>query len=313
MFKLREGLNTIEYVVLNHYPDSQDEFRMSLNDVRFTASKDVRIKYEGLNVVNKDEQLGLLIKDRGRILIENPENTEEFRIEAYGRTYLLPQEKIRAYREEVEYLDLEIGRLVKKLEQRELLDKTLIVIVGDHGEGLGDHRTLLGDPHFGHIHYLYTEYIKIPLVFYNPSWEDRGSVRDDPTTILDIAPTILAAMGWKKLPFHEGFDLHKTLGKKNPVLFGETFRPESTRDRFSGLQYPWHLIFTPSRDRYELYNVLDDPAEQTDLYAQKMREPSITDLQKIVKSHALKILSQKKEIELDPKSLEILKSLGYIK
>ena len=312
-FRLRKGDNTIECVVLNPYPDSRDEFRMSLNDIKYSATKDVRIKYEGLNVVHKDERLSLLIKDRGVIKIENPGNTEEFRMETTGRTYLLAQEKVQAYREEVEYMDFQIGRLIKKLEQRELLDKSLVVIVGDHGEGLGNHRTLLGDPHFGHIHYLYTEYLKIPLILYNPYWKENGSIRTDLTTILDVTPTILAAMGWKKMPFHKGFDLHKTRGERNPLIFGETYRPESTRDRFSGLQYPWHLIFTPGRDRYELYNVLDDPDEQTNLYAQKKETAGIIDLEKTVKTHTLEILSKKKDIELDPKSLEMLKSLGYIK
>jgi arylsulfatase A-like enzyme len=312
-FRLRKGDNTIECVVLNPYPDSRDEFRMSLNDIKYSTTKDVRIKYEGLNVVHKEKRLSLLIKDRGRIKIENPGNTEEFRMEASGRTYLLAQEKVQAYREEVEYMDFQIGRLIKKLEQRELLDKSLVVIVGDHGEGLGNHRTLLGDPHFGHIHYLYTEYLKIPLILYNPYWKENGSRRTDLTTILDVTPTILAAMGWKKMPFHKGFDLQKTRGERNSVIFGETYRPESTRDRFSGLQYPWHLIFTPGRDRYELYNVLDDPDEQTNLYAQKKENAVIIDLEKTVKTHTLEILSKKKDIELDPKSLEMLKSLGYIK
>lgn len=312
-FRLRKGDNTIECVVLNPYPDSQDEFRMSLNDIKYSATKNVRIKYEGLNVVHKDERLSLLIKDRGRIKIENPGNTEEFRMEASGRIYLLAQEKVQAYREEVEYMDFQIGRLIKKLEQRKLLDKSLVVIVGDHGEGLGNHRTLLGDPHFGHIHYLYTEYLKIPLILYNPYWKENGSIRTDLTTILDVTPTILAAMGWEKMPFHKGFDLQKTRGERNPVIFGETYRPESTRDRFSGLQYPWHLIFTPGRDRYELYNVFDDPDEQTNLYAQKKETTVIIDLEKTVKTHTLEILSKKKDIELDPKSLEMLRSLGYIK
>ncbi len=312
-FRLRKGNNTIECVVLNPYPDSRDEFRMSLNDIKYSATKDVRIKYEGLNVVHKEKRLSLLIKDRGRIKIENPGNTEEFRMEASGRTYLLAQEKVQAYREEVEYMDFQIGRLIKKLEQRELLDKSLVVIVGDHGEGLGNHRTLLGDPHFGHIHYLYTEYLKIPLILYNPYWKENGSIRTDLTTILDVTPTILAAMGWKKMPGHKGFDLQKSRGERNPVIFGETYRPESTRDRFSGLQYPWHLIFTPGRDRCELYNLLDDPDEQTNLYAQKKENAVIINLEKTVKTHTLEILSKKKDIELDPKSLEMLKSLGYIK
>jgi arylsulfatase A-like enzyme len=311
-FKLRNGENTIEFIVLKPYPDARDEFRMSLNDISYTASNDIRIKYEGLNVVGQGEQISLLIKDRGRIKIENPGNTEEFRMEASGRTYLLSQEKVHAYREEVEYMDRQIGRLLMKLDQHKLLDKSLVVVVGDHGEGLGDHRTLLGDPHFGHIHYLYTEYLKIPLIFYNPFWKDKGLIILDHTTILDVAPTILAIMGWKDMPFHKGFDLQKK-GARNPIIFGETYRPESTRDRFSGLQYPWHLIFTPSQDNYELYNTLDDPTEQTNIYSQEKLSPIILDLQKIVKRYALDILSQKKDIQLDSKSLEMLKSLGYIK
>jgi arylsulfatase A-like enzyme len=257
--------------------------------------------------------MSLLIKDQGRIRIISPEDAQDFRLEASGKTYLLPDEKVDAYRTEVEYLDREVGRMIKKLEQRELLDQSLVVFVGDHGEGLGDHRTLLGDPHFGHIHYLYAEYLKVPLVFYNPYWKERGLIKTDRVTILDIAPTILAAMGWKKPGFYKGFDLQKAQKERNDVIYGETFRPESTRDRFSGLHSPWHLIFTPARDRYELYNVLDDPEEQINLYEEKKDDLSVENLQKQVKAFALEILSQKKDIELDPKSLEMLKSLGYIK
>jgi membrane-anchored protein YejM (alkaline phosphatase superfamily) len=312
-FELRKGVNTIEYIVLNPYPDSRDEFRMSLNDIKYNASKDINIKYEGFNVVEKDDQLGLLIKERGRIRIENSGDHKELKMRASGRLYLLTEEKIQAYREEVEYMDREIGRLIAKLEHHKLIDNTMVVIVGDHGEGLGDHRTLLGDPHFGHIHYLYNEYLKVPLIFYNPHRKERGTERADLVTILDVAPTILASMGWKKMPFYRGFNLQKIQGERNPVIFGETFKPESTRDRFSGLQSPWHLIFTPSRNRYELYNLTDDPTEQTNIFDKKHNDPYILDLQKTVKSFTLKILSQKKDIEIDPKSLEMLKSLGYIK
>jgi arylsulfatase A-like enzyme len=311
--KLQRGENTIEFHVLNPYPDSRDEFRMSLDDVKYATSKEVPIKYEGINVVDKEAKLSLLIKNGSRIQIDSPEDEQDFRMEASGKMYLLPQEKIQAYREEVEYMDSEIGRLIKKLEQRELLEKSLLVIVGDHGEGLGDHRTLLGEPHFGHIHYLYAEYLKVPLVFYHPHWKEKGSTRSECVTILDVAPTIVAAMGWKRQSFHKGFDLQTTQGEKNTTIFGETFRPESTTDRFSGLRYPWHLIFTPGRTQYELYNVLDDPAEQTNLYGLKKDDPWISELRKIVESRALKIMSQKKDVKLDPKSLEMLKSLGYIK
>jgi len=312
-FDLRKGENTLEFEVLNPYPDSRDEFRMSLNDIEITASKNVRLEYEGLNVVNRDDRLSLLIKDQAYINIDNAGKPEEFLMEARGRTYLLPEEKVRAYKEEVEYMDSQIGRLIRKLEQRELLDKTLLIIVGDHGEGLGDHRTPLGDPHFGHIHYLYTEYLKVPLILCDPRWTESGSARTDCVTILDIAPTILAAMGWNKPSFYSGHDLNKIHGGADRIVFGETYRPESTKDRFSALKLPWHILFTPERDRYELYNLWDDPSERRDLYSQKKEDPFIRELQKALRSRAAEILSHKKDIERDPKSLEMLKSLGYIK
>ncbi|MGD9347602.1 MAG: sulfatase [Candidatus Aminicenantes bacterium] len=312
-FKLRKGNNTIEFAVLNPYPDSRDEFRMSLNDIHIADTKDIRLRYEGLNVIDKDNRSSLLIKNRSQIIIENTGGSKEFFMKARGRIYLLPGEKVRAYKEEVEYMDSQIGRLTRKLEQRDLLDKTLVVIVGDHGEGLGDHRTLLGDPHFGHIHYLYTEYLKIPLIICHPHWPDRGTAKTDSVTILDIAPTILAAMGWNQPSFHSGNDLKKDRDEENRILFGATFKPESTRDRFSVLKLPWHIIFTPERDRYELYNLQNDPSERTDLYSRQKENPFIRELQNAVRSQASEILSQKKEIQRDPKSLEMLKSLGYIK
>lgn len=312
-FPIRKGENAIECRVLNPYPEPLDEFRISLNDVRFSASKDLKIRYDEMNVVQKEEQTNLLIKDRGWIKIHNPGDMEEVRMEALGRIYLLAQEKVRAYKEEVEYLDLQLGRLLKKLDQQELLDKSFIVVVGDHGEGLGNHRTPLGDPHFGHIHYLYTEYLKVPLIFYHPNWTDKGIRKTEPATILDVAPTILAIMDWEKIPHHKGIDLLNLGNERNQIIYGETYRPESTRDRFSGLQYPLHLIFTPGRDLFELYNVRDDPTEQSDLFSANQSNPDVSVLQKTLKKHAVEIMSQKKDIEHDPKNLEMLKSLGYIK
>jgi len=209
-------------------------------------------------------------------------------------------------------MDKQLGSLIKKLNQVKRLDQTLVVLVGDHGEGLGDHRTQLGDPHFGHIHFLYGEYLKVPLIIYNPFLKDENSRRKEFTTILDVAPTVLGMMGWKTLPFHKGADLQNKTESRHPFIFGETYRPESTRDRFSGLAYPWHLIFTPSLEQYELYNLRDDPVEQCDVYEEKKSQPEIAELLQKLKKMSLKILSQKKDIKLDPKSLEMLRSLGYI-
>jgi len=311
-FLLKKGENSIEFAVLNRYPDSRNEYRVSLNDIKYLASKDLGISYDGIKIVHKDDRTSLLVENHGQIKISNPGEEQIFRMSALGKIYLLPSEKVAGYRAEVEYMDEQIGRLIKKLNQVKLLDQTLVVLVGDHGEGLGDHRTRLSDPHFGHIHFLYSEYLKIPLIIYNPFLKEESSRREELTTILDVAPTVLGMMGWKTLPFHKGTDLQDKADGRQPFIFGETYKPESTRDRFSGLIYPWHLIFTPSLERYELYNLRDDPTEQLDVFDERKSRPEIVEIIQKLKKMSLNILSQKKDIKLDPKSLEMLRSLGYI-
>lgn len=311
-FQLKKGENVIAFDVLDQYPDSRAEYRVSLNGIKYLAPEDFEISYQGIKVVQKKDQISLLIEHNGQIKIVNPGGEQDFRLNAQGKIYLLPAEKTSGYRAEVEYMDAQIGRLIKKLNQVKLLDQTLVVLVGDHGEGLGDHRTRLGEPHFGHIHFLYDKYVKVPFIICNPFQKNKADRRDELTTLLDVAPTVLGLMGWKRPSFHRGFDLQEITDRHQPFIFRETYRPESTRDRFSGMIYPWHLIFTPSRERYELYNLNDDPTEQNNIFEKRKDHPEIAELKQRVTRLSLKILSQKKDVRLDPKSLEMLRSLGYI-
>ncbi|MBN1224478.1 MAG: sulfatase [Candidatus Aminicenantes bacterium] len=311
-FLLEKGKNTIEFIVVNPYPDLRDEFRVSLNDVGYNGIPDFRIEYEDMNVVQRNSRTSLLIKESGLIIIDNPEKETSFLLDATGVIYLLPDEKIDGYRKEVEYLDQQIGRLVAKLEQQALLTNTMIVLLGDHGEGLGGHRTRLGEPHFGHIHFLYNEYLKIPLIISNPLLKEKGLKKKDPATILDIAPTILGMMGWPKLSFHKGIDLLNKKNDRKRYILGETYRPESTKDRFSVIAYPWHLIFSPADSGYKLYNLANDSEEKENIYEKEKLNPDIVEMQKKLKATAVQILLRKKDVKLDADSLEMLRSLGYI-
>jgi hypothetical protein len=62
------------------------------------------------------------------------------------------------YGQEVEYADRQIGGLIEALRSRGLLNNTLIVVLSDHGEGLGFHN------HIGHIHQVYDTPLRVPLI-----------------------------------------------------------------------------------------------------------------------------------------------------
>ena len=312
-FKLRQGTNKIIFTVLNPYPGPEDQFRAALNEIDFIHHPEsLKLSYSNIHFIQREDKQSALIKKTGSILIDCPEQDAELTIKARGNLNLHPSEKTRYYREEVEYLDLQIGILTKKLQEWDLLDKCLIVLVGDHGEGLGEDKTKIGDRYFGHIHFLYGPYMRVPLIIYDPAMDKKPEKISGLTTIMDVAPTILGRMGWTKKPYQRGRDLLKTK-KKLPSILEETYAPEAIHNRFGMLQYPWHMVFTPETQKYELYNLRSDPGEKNDVFDTHKKTEDLINLQESLRKKASDILEQKKEVKIDKKSLEMLKSLGYIK
>jgi hypothetical protein len=119
-------------------------------------------------------------------------------------------------------------------------------------------------------------------------------------------------MGWAKKAYHRGRDLFKA--KKPPTsLLEETYTPEAIHDRFGLLQYPWHMIYTPETQKVELYDLTSDPAERNDVFEIHKNTEDLAKLQRRLRQKASDILGSKQEVKFDKKSLEMLKSLGYIK
>jgi arylsulfatase A-like enzyme len=311
-FKLKQGTNEILLTVLNPFPGERNQYRAALNEIEFIHPESVTLSFTNIHFVQRDDKRSALIKKSGTILVECPEQDEDLIINARGNLNLDPSEKIDAYRKEVEYLDRQIGALRSKLQEWDLLDKCLVVLVGDHGEGLGEKKTGLGDRHFGHIHYLYGEYLKVPFIIFDPSTGETPSIIGDINTILDVAPTIIGRMGWKKPSFFQGRDLLKPK-KVAGIVWEETYTPEAIHDRFGLLQHPIHLIYTAEPQRYELYDLDADPGETQDIFAAHADSDEIKNLQQRLRQKAADILARKKEVKLDKESLEMLKSLGYIK
>jgi membrane-anchored protein YejM (alkaline phosphatase superfamily) len=311
-FKLHQGKNEIRFTVLNPFPDSDEQFRAVLNDIEFFHPESMRLSFEDIHFVQRGEKKSALIKKQGTIKIDNPENEGEFLITARGNLNLSVSEKVFFYKQEVEYMDHQIGNLTEKLKEWKLLGDCLVVLVGDHGEGLGENTTGYGERYFGHIHYLYGRYMKVPLVFFDESLKKKGVIIKDLTTLLDVAPTVLGLMGWKKQPFYQGIDLvHKR--RRSESILEETYSPEAIYDRFGLIQHPWHLVLTPAIQKFELYDLVSDPDEKQDVFARYNGSKTIKNLIKILHKRTSDILQGKKEVAIDKKSLEMLKSLGYIK
>lgn len=312
---LKPGRNELRIEFENEFDSNPDHFLGQLDRLEFSSAA-------GQEELKTDFLRGWYIrrrsntyffKDKSLIEIMNNAGPRQVRLIYRGKPLLSPQAARICYRREVEYMDGEIGRLRDKLRDLGLLRDTAFVLVGDHGEGLGEFRSEAGGPHIGHIHYLYDIYMRVPLIIRNPLWSEKGISREDFVTLLDLAPTIARIMNLRPRPHFRGGDLFRRKKPAGGPIFEETYRPESYRDRFGLLAYPWHLIFTPKDKKLELFNLKDDPGETARLGLGPDISPEVLALKRKLEARARKVLSGKEEVKIDEKTREMLRALGYVR
>jgi arylsulfatase A-like enzyme len=121
-------------------------------------------------------------RDELRIVYDNWTLIDKLQLTNHYRTMALD-----SYDNCIAYLDERLGQLFDDLGSRGVLEKTWVVIIGDHGEGLGEHEL------FEHGESLYSTEIRVPLLILPPAGEqlecvvhDTVSLRDLPATVVDL-------------------------------------------------------------------------------------------------------------------------------
>ena len=166
---------------------------------------------------------------------------------------LTPEDKrgiIAAYYTSVEFLDRNIGLILRKLRELNLDGNTLVVYTADHGYDLGQHGRF--EKHCG-----YDPALRVPLVMRFPGRIKRGVV-SDMTEHVDLTSTIRHVMGIDPLPIEHGHSLRPYLERGNVErrdhIFSEYLENEEAYIRTDR----WKFIYcTGSRARRDGYVVID--------------------------------------------------------
>jgi arylsulfatase A-like enzyme len=314
VLELEPGLNRLRAEFRSEADDRADRYLGRLDKFEFDpplAEPGVRVDFaRGWYLRPAD---GVVFFQKSNLIeIRNRGSRRQVKLAFRGKPVLDEPSAAAGYRKEVEYMDGEIGRLWEKLRELGVFDRTAILMVGDHGEGLGEYHNEFGDPHLGHIHYLYDIYLRVPLILRDPT-RDGGRVRTELVTLLDVAPTLTALAGIKPFPHSRGRNLLRLKRGDNPVIFEETYRPEAYEDRFGLLSPPWHLILTPRKDRHELYNLERDPGEEENLVNDQGWPRELLPLRRELEEFARGILAGKRDVPVDDRAKEMLRALGYIR
>jgi len=195
---------------------------------------------------------------------------------------------IAAYDEEIRFTDAVLGQTLARLEELGLLDETLIVVVSDHGEDLGDHRRI-----GRHGHQVYDSVVHVPLLVRWPAGGVRAGIHHQPVGLTDVGPTILDLLGLGEADDRvQGRSLAPIL-RGRAASTGPVFSENRSvflrvaveqdgfkliqnlgwnRQKFSPDEVPssYREVFGPlpgDEDEFELYDLASDPAERVDLSA----------------------------------------------
>lgn len=216
---------------------------------------------------------------------------------------------VSLYDGEIAFMDEQVGRLYQWLEDLGLDRKTIVVLVGDHGEGLGDHGEL------AHGYFIYDYAIRVPLIVVTPLKEFAGLRIKSQVSVVDVFPTVCQLAGIKN-PAVQGRSLINLMRQKK-----EKELPAYCESMTPSLHYGWSPLLGLRTSRFkfieaprpELYDLASDPQELNDV---QNKYPGVgLDLKRELDSLLEKISSGAPEPQaanLDAETLQRLAALGYI-
>jgi len=163
---------------------------------------------------------------------------------------------LKLYNGEIRFTDHYIGKVLDELEDRGILDETIVVITADHGEAFGEH------DRFGHHPYLYDELLRVPLIIHAPGIESRTI--DQQVSLLDLGPTLYDLLDIETSDAVQGTSFE-------PLLRGEEMEEEVAIATGKGGETlacrtsEWKCFWLVEEGRVELYDLQSDPDELHDV------------------------------------------------
>jgi arylsulfatase A-like enzyme len=266
-----------------------------------------------VDAARAEERVGELAQMRGDILGINGLDSEDFEIMR------------ELYAAELHMVDWDLGRVLTTLESEGLLEETLVIVTGDHGENIGEQGIV------GHSLGMYEPTLRVPLILRFPERFPPGAVRDELVSLVDVMHTVLDVCGVSAGDLARAIESRSLVGARHEpreFVVAEADRPlhllklvkTEVPERLSEIDHPVrairsgrHKLVWNDDQGLELFDLEVDPAEAVDLAGelpdveQRLLD-QLADWQfSLMSTPAVEPF----EIE-DAETLEHLRELGYI-
>jgi choline-sulfatase len=219
----------------------------------------------------------------------------------------------RPYIGEIAFVDSQLGRLLAFLDDRNLARNTVVVVMGDHGESLGEH----GEGTHGF--FVYQATMHVPLLIRAPYDAMAGRRVTDTVRSIDVLPTALELLGIKPSDRLEGTSVVPLMTGAKKEL-GLAAYSEAVYPR---LHFGWSDLRALTAGRYkyvaaprpELYDLQQDPKETTNIYSERQALGDRLNQELVALERRMSASSPPaapKGAEVDPEARERLAALGYV-
>lgn len=204
-----------------------------------------------------------------------------------GKNTATPEHVIRERAEMLMAIDEGLGEILEKLEEKEVLENTVIVFVGDHGywygeHGLNEERRLA-----------YEEALRIPMLIRYPPLVPEGKACEEMVLNIDMAPTLIELAGGEPEAFIEGESLVPLLMNDVPEewrsyflmeYYTDTVWPRMVNMGYQGIRTERYkyIQYTDLEGMDEYYDLEKDPYELTNSYSDPAYQDEILEMQKLL-------------------------------
>ena len=238
--------------------------------------------------------------------------------------------KIRAYDSEIAFDDNDLAKTIKLLDDLGVRDQTLIVLVADHGENLGEHNL------WGHGDHIDQPAMHVPMIFSYPKEIPQGERINNNVSTVDILPTILSYVGLHfKVPGESGYSLKPTIDSRGkdapqrPSYFLTYAEPTLLPPQWMSVFWTWtetkrtpsllgfvegniKVISSGGQDALQAYRLSDAFSQEQQIPSKGANLATMTGYREDLDSW-FKTTNRglKPQGHLSKEDLEMLKSLGY--
>ena len=209
------------------------------------------------------------------------------------------------YYGEVAYLDRELAPLLDALREEGTLELATVVVIADHGESLKEHREET------HSFFCYDVTMKVPFLIRYPDGYRAGERSNEIVSVVDVDPTLRAAMGIVAAPGIDGESLYRRTVAEGRGVYLESYSGH--------MNFGWSPLtgWVDARGKYlhssepEYYRLAEDPDETNNVYVADA--PEVEESKRAIAEVAGRdVLEFDASAVTDEKLMEDLRGLGYV-